>query len=190
MVSIIEIILASSSQLQQGKQGKSRQRLDVFNCAKFTQSEGVCTLRTTKGTIATLSAMALTASALTAFVGGTTPANAAENNCSVSVDNPHYSNGANGVIAKVRVNCTGLRTEYWVNGSLSRVPKVGPGLKVKGLSRDGGETLVPRIFYIPDRGENGDACSSSTYYQASGVITLENGKKHSGTSNRVKVNCP
>lgn len=98
-------------------------------------------------------------------------------NCAVTVDNPHYSKGAQGVIAKVRYTCTGNTTgSLRIDGYLTRYPsgQMGPYAPVRqnvGTVRSVGPGASGTV-YIPADGTRGAACDMSDFYHAWSRATL------------------
>lgn len=119
--------------------------------------------------------------------------------CYVTVDNPHYSFGANGVIAKVRYSCAGNtsgRLEF--DAYLGRKSAVSTGdsysvaasnIDVYRSVKNGSTGTV----YVPAQTKSGVTCSEYYYFKAwsnfklTGVFQTQYGNESSGS---VRPNCP
>lgn len=99
--------------------------------------------------------------------------------CDVTVDNPHYSTGAAGVIAKVRYTCTGnMSGTLGINANLYRYAPgtVGPYVPraSNNVSRPVGPLAVGTV-YVPAGGTSGILCNTSHWYYAAAFLTLSAG---------------
>jgi hypothetical protein len=97
-------------------------------------------------------------------------------NCQVSVNDPHYSKGAKGVIAKVRYTCTGnvkgsLSLSGYMNvfkaGQYGPFPSQGSNAETRVVGPGSAGTM-----YVPHQDRNGLRCYGSYYYQAFAKSTL------------------
>lgn len=119
------------------------------------------------------------------------PAEAAANGCTVTVDNPHYSNNTGGVIAKARVTCMSKSTVEF-SGSLGSGPAVGPHATVAQNIREirvvDPATREYETFYIPRTDSSKVQCVGDTFYSGFGSITVS-GATDQASSTRVTVAC-
>jgi hypothetical protein len=113
-----------------------------------------------------------------AVASGSAPVGASTRtpNCSVTVDNPHFSKGAGGVIAKVRYLCTGntngaLQIDAYIEGHSPR--EYGP------YAPDASNTLGTSVgpgskgtVYVPREEESGLRCRVKYWYSAWAASTL------------------
>lgn len=97
-------------------------------------------------------------------------------NCTVSVNNPHYSRGAKGVIAKVRYTCSGNvkgtlslsgYMNVWKPGQYGPYPTQGSNAETRAVGPGASGTM-----YLPHEDRNGIRCYGSRYYQAWAKSTL------------------
>lgn len=102
--------------------------------------------------------------------------------CSHTVDRPHLSSGAGGVIAKVRVTCQihGATSPSWINvrmvGSISYTSNPGTIKPITKASADYTQLVstssTAKTFYIP---QSGNAGTGNGRYRACATITPEGG---------------
>lgn len=122
------------------------------------------------------------------------PAMASADGCVVTVDNPHYSGGAGGVIAKAHVTCMSKKTvslDSWIGSG----PLVGPHVTTYSATQT--RVVDPakkpsETFYIPVN-SSGTAfqlpCDRSKYYSAWTKVTV-GGQTDQAWSNRATATCP
>jgi hypothetical protein len=105
-----------------------------------------------------------------AFAGATVvtpPANAATLKCTVSVENPHFSTGANSVIFKTRITCN-IAAVIDFSGTLSKGPQIGPGVRVASTTQTKAQALGKTYtYYTPATGGTKVACAPTAYYSGS-----------------------
>lgn len=103
-----------------------------------------------------------------------------------SVENPHYSKGAGGVIFKTRISCDG-KTMVRFHGVLTSGPEVGP-LELRATRDEERVVSGTATFYVPPQGSPGVPCDPNQFYQASADLSAVTGASESGQ--RVRVACP
>lgn len=112
--------------------------------------------------------------------------------CTAQNNNPHYSTGAKGVIAKVVVQCN---YTLYVNvyGTIAAGPKIGPGVVVADSNQTQLVTVgIPKTYYVPQATEIAPPCVKTDYYQLSSNIQIVSppGTVASGASQKVLAGCP
>lgn len=97
-------------------------------------------------------------------------------NCTVTINNPHYSRGAKGVIAKIRYSCSGNtpgtislsgHMNRWKPGQYGPFPSMGSNSTTKAVGPGSSGTM-----YLPSASRNGIGCYESHRYKAYGKSTL------------------
>jgi len=95
--------------------------------------------------------------------------------CTGTMDAPHFSNGANGAIFKVRVSCVGtayptvsVRVRGALSLSVASCPTCTPGPITTRATSDKTQTVVVGggevTFYVPDVGSSGGYGTGFWYY--------------------------
>ena len=110
--------------------------------------------------------------------------------CTATINNPHYSSGAGGVIFKTRITCT-VNATLELSGTLMEGTQVGPGPVVRSSvetrSQMGGVTTT---WYTPLEGRAGAPCHRASYYWGSITLRAYGGTIGATSSPHVKVTCP
>lgn len=118
--------------------------------------------------------------------------------CNVTIDNPHYSSGAPGVIAKVRYSCTGNTGGYLTVDAFierHRQGEMGPYM-ADAQNLDVTRAVGPGstgTVYVPAASQPGLPCYEAQWYHAWGSATLRAAgqvKSGSVSSGTVHPNCP
>ncbi len=112
------------------------------------------------------------------------PASANHTSCTMSVDNPHYSSGAGGIITKAKIYCTGSGVSAKVEAMLWLCPKKGDrteawvsnNCQLKGYG-DNFYTPVPvaktQVTYARESGQPG--ARGKGYWIACGMFEVYHG---------------
>lgn len=107
--------------------------------------------------------------------------------CAVTVDNPHYSSGSNGVIAKVRYSCTGNTTgtltisAYLESHAPGEYGPYYPDASNTGVQRAVGPGVSGTV-YVPKAGLPGIPCRMTYWYDAwASTKLVAAGQTRSGT---------
>lgn len=118
-------------------------------------------------------------------------------NCAVTVNSPHNSRGAKGVIAKIRYSCSGNVNgtlslsgymNVWKPGEYGPYPPQGSNSATRAVGPGASGTI-----YLPDASRNGLRCYESRRYQAYAKSTLRalgQSRTERLTSGSVGVACP
>ncbi len=106
--------------------------------------------------------------------------------CNVTVDNPHYSNGAAGMIAKVKYSCMGnMSGTLRASGNIYRYKPGEYGPYAPRASNTGSAAVGPlaasTLMYLP-AAPGGIHCNMNHWYYADAYLTLVAGPSANSTS--------
>jgi hypothetical protein len=132
-------------------------------------------------TLATIGPVAV----LAAIVASNQSADAGVSVCSTSIDNPHYSKAAQGVVYEVRVPACGLTGDVIFHGTLSSGPQIGP-LVIEAMNNSthpvkSGKTATVSVV------SKSAPCNPNLWYQ--GHVDISGLMTNTLNSQRVQVKC-